>query len=214
MLPCMAGCIIKCAILFNDAAGAHVTTALEFETIALLGSNLEVDDIDAVAADGPRAATTSASTRSRWAMRLAWRWRPACCRGATGAASCASSTRDCARHGAGPHHRRRHRAVARTLRHRPRAGGEGPGPAGVGAAHAEGDGRHLRDEPAGRRPHGRARDGARRHARDAREGVAPRAAGDGGGRFRRALPVLQPDRGRHGALRQRACTASHGRRTT
>lgn len=49
MLPCMAGCIIKCAIAFNDAAGAHVTTALEFETIALLGSNLEIDDIDAVA---------------------------------------------------------------------------------------------------------------------------------------------------------------------
>jgi aldehyde:ferredoxin oxidoreductase len=49
MLPCMAGCIIKCAILFNDAAGQHVTSALEFETIALLGANLEVDDIDAVA---------------------------------------------------------------------------------------------------------------------------------------------------------------------
>jgi aldehyde:ferredoxin oxidoreductase len=49
MLPCMAGCIIKCAIMFNDAAGAHVTTALEFETIALLGSNLEIDDVDAVA---------------------------------------------------------------------------------------------------------------------------------------------------------------------
>ncbi len=49
MLPCMAGCIIKCAILFNDAAGAHVTTALEFESIALLGSNLEIDDVDAVA---------------------------------------------------------------------------------------------------------------------------------------------------------------------
>lgn len=49
MLPCMAGCIIKCAILFNDARGEHVTTALEFETIALLGSNLEIDDLDAVA---------------------------------------------------------------------------------------------------------------------------------------------------------------------
>jgi aldehyde:ferredoxin oxidoreductase len=49
MLPCMAGCIIKCAILFNDAAGSHVTTALEFETISLLGSNLEIEDIDAVA---------------------------------------------------------------------------------------------------------------------------------------------------------------------
>jgi aldehyde:ferredoxin oxidoreductase len=49
MLPCMAGCIIKCAILFNDARGEHVTSALEFETIALLGSNLEIDDVDAVA---------------------------------------------------------------------------------------------------------------------------------------------------------------------
>lgn len=49
MLPCMAGCIIKCAILFNDAAGNHLTTALEFETLALLGSNLAIDDLDAVA---------------------------------------------------------------------------------------------------------------------------------------------------------------------
>jgi aldehyde:ferredoxin oxidoreductase len=49
MLPCMAGCIIKCAILFNNAALKHVTTALEFETIALMGSNLEIDDLDAVA---------------------------------------------------------------------------------------------------------------------------------------------------------------------
>ncbi len=49
MLPCMAGCIIKCAILFNDARGEQVTTALEFETVALLGSNLDIYDIDAVA---------------------------------------------------------------------------------------------------------------------------------------------------------------------
>ncbi len=49
MLPCMAGCIIKCAILFNDANGNHVTTAFEFESIALLGSNLEIGPADAVA---------------------------------------------------------------------------------------------------------------------------------------------------------------------
>ncbi len=49
MLPCMAGCIIKCAILFNDERGEHVTSALEFETITLLGANLEIDDLDAVA---------------------------------------------------------------------------------------------------------------------------------------------------------------------
>ncbi len=49
MLPCMAGCIIKCAILFNNADGEHVTTALEFETITLLGANLEIDNLEAVA---------------------------------------------------------------------------------------------------------------------------------------------------------------------
>ncbi|HEY8491059.1 MAG TPA: aldehyde ferredoxin oxidoreductase C-terminal domain-containing protein [Dehalococcoidia bacterium] len=49
MLPCMAGCIIKCAILYQGPDREHVTTALEFETIALLGSNLEIGDIDAVA---------------------------------------------------------------------------------------------------------------------------------------------------------------------
>ena len=49
MLPCMAGCIIKCAILFNNPDGEHVTTALEFETLALLGSNLEIGPADAVA---------------------------------------------------------------------------------------------------------------------------------------------------------------------
>ena len=49
MLPCMPGCIIKCAILFNDEKGQHVTSALEFETIALMGSNLEIGDIDGLA---------------------------------------------------------------------------------------------------------------------------------------------------------------------
>lgn len=49
MLPCMAGCVIKCAILFNNEAGDHVTTAFEFETIALLGSNLEIGPADRVA---------------------------------------------------------------------------------------------------------------------------------------------------------------------
>src|SRR3990172_2323417 len=49
MLPCMAGCIIKCAILFNDERAEHLTSALEFETIALLGANLEIDDLEAIA---------------------------------------------------------------------------------------------------------------------------------------------------------------------
>ena len=49
MLPCMAGCIIKCSILFNNERGEHITTALEFETLSLLGANLEIDDLEAIA---------------------------------------------------------------------------------------------------------------------------------------------------------------------
>ena len=40
---------MRVAILFNDEHGYHVTTALEFETIALLGSNCEIGPADAVA---------------------------------------------------------------------------------------------------------------------------------------------------------------------
>ncbi len=49
MMPCMPGCIVKCAIYYNDQWGHHLTSALEFETIALIGSNLEIGDIDAIA---------------------------------------------------------------------------------------------------------------------------------------------------------------------
>ncbi len=49
MLPCMAGCIIKCSILFNNERGEHLTSALEFETLTLLGANLEIDNLEAVA---------------------------------------------------------------------------------------------------------------------------------------------------------------------
>ncbi len=49
MLPCMAGCVIKCSVLFNSERREHLTTALEFETISLLGANLEIDDLDAIA---------------------------------------------------------------------------------------------------------------------------------------------------------------------
>jgi aldehyde:ferredoxin oxidoreductase len=49
MLPCMAGCIIKCSILFNNERRGHLTSALEFETLTLLGANLEIDNLEAVA---------------------------------------------------------------------------------------------------------------------------------------------------------------------
>ncbi|MCF8128190.1 MAG: aldehyde ferredoxin oxidoreductase [Deltaproteobacteria bacterium] len=46
---CMPGCIVKCSPIFHDANGNHVTSALEYETIAMLGANLGIDDLDPVA---------------------------------------------------------------------------------------------------------------------------------------------------------------------
>ena len=46
---CMPGCIVKCSPIFHDADGNHLTSALEYETVAMLGANLGIDDLDAVA---------------------------------------------------------------------------------------------------------------------------------------------------------------------
>ncbi len=48
MDACMQGCMVKCSLVYNDADGNHLTSALEYETIALMGSNLGVTDPDAV----------------------------------------------------------------------------------------------------------------------------------------------------------------------
>lgn len=49
MHNCMAGCIVKCSNEVHGPDGAYVTSALEFETIALLGSNCAIGDLDVVA---------------------------------------------------------------------------------------------------------------------------------------------------------------------
>jgi len=49
MHNCMSGCIVRCSNILNDAKGNYVTSALEFETIALCGSNCEIGDLDKVA---------------------------------------------------------------------------------------------------------------------------------------------------------------------
>jgi aldehyde:ferredoxin oxidoreductase len=46
---CMTGCIVQCSNTVNDAQGKYVTSALEFETVALCGSNLCISDLDQVA---------------------------------------------------------------------------------------------------------------------------------------------------------------------
>jgi aldehyde:ferredoxin oxidoreductase len=49
MHNCMTGCIVKCSNIVNDAEGNYKTSALEFETITLLGASCAIDNIDDVA---------------------------------------------------------------------------------------------------------------------------------------------------------------------
>lgn len=46
---CMAGCTIRSSNAFPDAEGKMVVSPLEYETIGLMGSNLGIDDLDAIA---------------------------------------------------------------------------------------------------------------------------------------------------------------------
>jgi len=46
---CMRGCIIRCSNIFNDPQGRYLTSGLEYETIAMMGSNLDIDDLDTIA---------------------------------------------------------------------------------------------------------------------------------------------------------------------
>jgi aldehyde:ferredoxin oxidoreductase len=46
---CMPGCIICCSNVFPDAQGRAVVSPLEYETIALMGSNLGLDDLETIA---------------------------------------------------------------------------------------------------------------------------------------------------------------------
>jgi aldehyde:ferredoxin oxidoreductase len=46
---CMRGCVVHCSQVFTDPQGEIVTSGLEFETIALVGSNCEIDDLDQIA---------------------------------------------------------------------------------------------------------------------------------------------------------------------
>ncbi|MFH0845538.1 MAG: aldehyde ferredoxin oxidoreductase N-terminal domain-containing protein [Pseudomonadota bacterium] len=49
MHGCMPGCVIRCSIVFNNEDGTHLTSALEYETLTLLGANLGIGDLDAIA---------------------------------------------------------------------------------------------------------------------------------------------------------------------
>ncbi|MBD3211440.1 MAG: aldehyde ferredoxin oxidoreductase [Candidatus Lokiarchaeota archaeon] len=48
-LACSPTCVIRCSNLVKDAEGKHITSSLEYETIAMNGSNLMIDDLDKIA---------------------------------------------------------------------------------------------------------------------------------------------------------------------
>ncbi|RXI98699.1 aldehyde ferredoxin oxidoreductase [Anaerobacillus alkaliphilus] len=46
---CMPGCIIRCSNVYVNKAGKKVTGPIEYENIGLLGSNLDISDLDDIA---------------------------------------------------------------------------------------------------------------------------------------------------------------------
>jgi len=49
MHGCMPGCVVQCSILYPDKDGKRLCSAYEYETIAMLGTNLGITDPDAIA---------------------------------------------------------------------------------------------------------------------------------------------------------------------
>ena len=48
-VACSPTCVVRCSNVVLDEKGRHITSSLEYETIALNGSNLLINDIDALA---------------------------------------------------------------------------------------------------------------------------------------------------------------------
>jgi len=48
-IPCQPGCVIKCSRKFNDINGNYLTSGLEYETLALMGANCGINDLDIIA---------------------------------------------------------------------------------------------------------------------------------------------------------------------
>jgi aldehyde:ferredoxin oxidoreductase len=46
---CMAGCTIQCSNCFGNSQGEKVVSPVEYETIGMVGANLGIDDLDAIA---------------------------------------------------------------------------------------------------------------------------------------------------------------------
>jgi aldehyde:ferredoxin oxidoreductase len=48
-VPCMNGCIVRCSNIFTDEEGKFVVASVEYESIALIGANCMIGDLDMIA---------------------------------------------------------------------------------------------------------------------------------------------------------------------
>jgi len=48
-IPCHPGCVIRCSKVYNDDQGNYLTSGMEYETLALMGSNCGIGDLDIIA---------------------------------------------------------------------------------------------------------------------------------------------------------------------
>ncbi len=48
-VPCQKGCLIGCSNIYNDKEGNYLTSALEYETVAMCGANCNISDVDYLA---------------------------------------------------------------------------------------------------------------------------------------------------------------------
>ena len=46
---CSPGCVVRCSNVYHDRNGKYVVSAIEFETVALFGSNLDIDNLETIA---------------------------------------------------------------------------------------------------------------------------------------------------------------------
>lgn len=48
-IPCHAGCVIRCGKRYHDKQGRYLTSGMEYETLALMGANCGISDLDTIA---------------------------------------------------------------------------------------------------------------------------------------------------------------------
>jgi aldehyde:ferredoxin oxidoreductase len=47
--PCQPGCVVQCSNIYNDKDGNYLTSGFEYETIAIMGPNCHIADLDVIA---------------------------------------------------------------------------------------------------------------------------------------------------------------------